>query len=571
MEYAYDNIGHLPVRGSSFFRCPKLLLYQREEAFNVKLFSSRCMYLDQNRSLEIELSSGWNVVTNGQLQIRAATAGMRLQTSEITVIDGQVDIQKKPEAGVIHFGAIGSETVARIRVPFNLEHEVNDVTLRLEVSYTTKDGDFFFATTSSVSIMLPLGVNVQDVFKHKALFSKFTISTSTNIPLRLLSSKLEKSEVFEAQCGLGLTGPLTIFTRQPASLLYKIIKNSPPSLTTRHESSKPRTLSLILHYICLDEEVYDVVAQVMKDFLGGSSLRPYTRLIIPVILSEFRAHFLPYDFERAAILGEIPTSAILNIRWHDHFSGLGNSIEQDQETAVLIGRNFQEWQQQNPVISLPPLSIEEDAILKSRSIVIPVDVPSVMVVHTADLLLLQTASIASNSAVAAGNEPIPAKLDLKSTRNWDTASQNHPISPGEDFEFVYEVTSPPDTWLVGGRRKGHFAVPRAINGKTHKLTFPIVLIPLREGFLPYPTVEIKAIPATRSIRPGSSGGVEEAIKGRSRTVTCETDCKNTGETIRIISDARKTTMSLDASGPQGGAWLLESERRPAGTGGIVID
>ncbi|KAJ8059389.1 hypothetical protein OCU04_012340 [Sclerotinia nivalis] len=572
MEYSHDNIGHISTRGSSFFKCPKLLIYQRAEAFNAKLFSSKCMYLDQNRSLEIELSSGWNIVTNGQLQIRAATAGLRLQTSEVTVIDGEVDISKKREAGVVHFGAMEAKTIARIRVPFNLEHEVNEVTLRLELSYTTKDGDFFFARTSSVSIMLPLGVNVQDVFKHRALFSKFTISTSTNSPLRLLSSKLEKSEIFEAQCGLGLTSPLTIFARQPASLLYKIIKRNSPSIPTgRRKSHKPRTLSLTLHYICLDEEVYDVVAQVLGEFLEGNSLRPYTRLILPVILAEIRTQFQPYDFERAAILGEIPTSPILNIRWHDHFSGLGNSVEQDQDTAVLIGNILQDWQKQNPAIILPPLSIDNDAISKSRSIVIPVDVPSVTVVHTADLRLLQTASIASSCAVAAANEPIPASLHLKSTRNWDTAYQDDVASPEEDLEFVYEVTGPSDTWLIGGRRKGHFEVPRTIDGKNHKSTYPIVLIPLREGFLQYPTVEIKALPSTRSVRPGSSGGGEESVKSRSRPVTCETDCKNTGETIRITSDARKTTMSLDASGPQGGAWLLESERRPAGVGGIVID
>ncbi|KAK6603144.1 Trafficking protein particle complex subunit 10 [Botrytis cinerea] len=572
MEYSHDSIGHLSTRGSDFFKCPKLLLYHRAEAFNTKLFSSRCMHLDQNRSLEIELSSGWNTVINGQLQIRAATAGLRLQTSEVAVIDGQLDISKKKEAGVVHFGAMEAESNARIRVPFNLEHEVNEVTLRLEISYTTKDGDFFFATTSSVSIMLPLGVNVQDVFKHKALFSKFTISTSTNSPLRLLSSKLEKSEIFEAHSGLGLTRPLTIFPHQPASLLYKIIKtDSPSSPTTRRKSHKPRTLSLILHYICLDEEVYDVVAQVLGDFLRSNTLRPYTRLIIPVVLSELRSHFSPYDFERAAILGEIPTSAILNIRWHDHFSGLGNSIEKDQDTALLICNILQEWQKQNPVIPLPLLSIDGAAISKSRSIVIPVDIPSVMVVHTADLRLLQIASVASSCAVAAANEPMPASLHLKSTRNWDTVSQDDATSPGEDIEFVFEVTGPSDTWLIGGRRKGHFKVPRAVDGGSHKLTFPIVLIPLREGFLQYPTVEIKPIPATKSVRPGSSGGGEEGVKNKPRPVTCETDCKNTGETIRIISDARKTTMSLDASGPQGGAWLLESERRPAGVGGIVID
>ncbi|PQE03353.1 tmem1 family protein [Rutstroemia sp. NJR-2017a BBW] len=571
-EYPYDNSRHSSATGDSFFKCPKLLVYHRAEAFNAKLFASKCMHLDRNRSLEIELSSGWNKVNVGQLHVRAATAGLRLQTSEAKVIDGEVDLPKKAEAGVVHFGAMEPESTVRLSIPFNLEHEVNDITLKLELSYTTDQGDFFFATPSTVSILLPLGVNVQDVFKHTALFSKFTISTSTNIPLRLLSSKLERSEVFEAQTGPGITKPVTIFLRQPATMLYKITKAlSPLSPTSRRKSQKSSktSLSLVLNYMCLDEEVNDAVAQALEEFLKNNILRPYKRLIIPTVLAELRTHFLPYDFERAAVLGEIPTSFILNIKWRDNFSGLGKSVDPERDTTVVIEQSLREWQQKTPSISLPTLSIDEDAISKSRSIVIPVDVPSVNVVHTADLRLLQRASVSTNSAVAAANEPIPVSLHLKSTRAWDTEA-SLPDSQGEDLEFMYEVSGHSDTWLIGGRRKGHFKVPGSVEGKGKKSTFPVVLIPLREGFLPFPTVEIKPSPVVKNVQSGSPEG-DDSHRAKPRLLTCETDCKNMGETIRVISDARKTTVSLDASGPTGGAWLLESERRSAGPGGIVID
>ena len=62
---------------------------------------------------------------------------------------------------------------------------------------------------------------------------------------------------------------------------------------------------------------------------------------------------------------------------------------------------------------------------------------------------------------------------------------------------------------------------------------------------------------------------DSATRAAKPVVSCETDYKTSGETIRVISDARKTTVSLDASGPQGGAWLLETERS-VGSGGVIL-
>lgn len=529
------------------------------------------MHLDRNRSLEVELSSGWNEVISGELHIRAATAGLRVQTSETKVVGGSFDISKNSEPGVLRFGAIKAGSCVKLRMPFNLEHEVNDISLKLEILYKTDKGDFIFATTPHMSTMLPLGVNVQDVFKHTALFSRFTISSATSSPLRLLSSRLEPSELFESDRGTALTRSVVIFPRQPASMLYKITKSSSATSSGRSKPGKDsKCLSLVLHYICLEEEIDSAVAKSLQLSLENTSLYQYIRLITPIVLNELRTRMAPYDLERTAILSEVSTSIISSVRWRDHFTGLGHTVEEKQDIPTVLADNLREWQQSNMSISLLPISLDEETISGSRSIVIPVEVPSVTVVHTADLRLENWSKVSANTAVVASNHPISASLRIKCTRIWDTEEESDPEP--DHVEFVYDISGPSDTWLIGGRRKGHFKVPTGPlePGRKFSFEFPVMLVPLREGYLPYPNVEIRPAPVTRVLGPGSSAGQNSNIQPKPSIVNCETDFKNSGETIRVISDARKTTVSLDASGPQGGAWLLESERRLGQSGQVVL-
>ena len=564
----HGNKGPTTSKSDTFFKSPKLLVYHRPESFNAKLIASRYMHLDRNRALELILSPGWNQVISGELHVRAATAGLRLQTSEAKVVNGPLEISKKSEAGIIRFGAVEKKSSSKLVIPYNLEHEVNGISLKLEISYITEKGTFFFATLPSVSIMLPLGVNVQDVFKHKALFSKFTIASASSSPLRLLRIRLENSEVFKAEGGTILSKPLTIFPRQPASMLYKITKlgSAPIPVPSTPKQNKKALLSLVLNYTCLEEEIENAVTQDLDQALESNPLHPYTQLIIHAVIAELLGHLSPYDLEHTAVLEEVSTAGLASIRWRDHFSGLGRTPNQKEELSIKLEEFLQEWQRRRPAIPLLPITINEETISKSRSIIIPVDIPSVTVVHTADLKLVEPSPLAT--VVAALNQPISTNLTIKWTRIWDNKFSLDGTCPAQttDLDFFYEISAASDTWLIGGKRKGHFKVPRKIISmpNNHKLTFPIILIPLREGYLPFPEVVIKPAPVAKVL---NASGVEESLKHQH--VSCETDFKNSAETIRVISDAKKTTVSLDASGPQGGAWLLGSERRELGSGGVL--
>jgi hypothetical protein len=165
--------------------------------------------------MDLEISTGWNTILSAEVHLRAATAGLRLLTSEAYLMSGKIGPIKKPEVGVLRFGDIPSEEKSVIRVPFNIETEVSDVAVKLEISYPTEHGTFFQAGNYTLPMALPLGVNVQDVFKHKALFSRFTISSASTSPLRLLASSLGESDVYEASKGGELKNPVVIFPKHP--------------------------------------------------------------------------------------------------------------------------------------------------------------------------------------------------------------------------------------------------------------------------------------------------------------------------------------------------------------------
>lgn len=241
-------------------------------------------------------------------------------------------------------------------------------------------------------------------------------------------------------------------------------------------------------------------------------------------------------------------------------------------------------EQDNLVLSLP----EDNESDLARHIVIPVEVPEIQVVHTAELRLSTTDS--NMSTHAAVGHMIPAELILHHTRRWcshQTETQDSSGGGGQ-LEFAYELHVNQDQWLIGGRRRGHFT---AAEGETKK--FAIMLLPQKAGHLLLPSIEIKtfivgassasvgantsttmaaagpAAPSTASGNPSSVTSPASATttsvpsapwtQQQRRQVPNEVDYKNHAETILVLPDLRKTTVSLESGNPG----LIESESRIA--------
>ncbi|KAK7733663.1 hypothetical protein SLS53_008129 [Cytospora paraplurivora] len=549
-------------------RHPFVVLYQRAETLDLQVEPSTVLQLDQNFAMDLELTTGWNEIQTCEIRIRAATGGLRLLTAEAKRLDGEQQIDLgPPEPGLFTFSSLAAESSVKIRIPFTTEQEVSSVSAKVEVKYTTDKGTFTLSKTPSISLALKLGVNVQDVFKHTALFSRFTVSSASQSPLRLFTSELIESEVFESRFGVPPANPVVIFPKQPASLLYQI-KRKPGS---KIGPKTQKTMYLKLSYSVMQDEIRDNIRDSLTEALREADLWQYSRLVIASVLDQVRTNLTPYDLERSAMLGILPTSFLAEVMWQKIFYGLGSTAKGEDVATVL--RDFiLGWTRKN--VKIPAMREVEPS--QQQSIVIPVDIPSIPVVHTADIRLqrpipsLVEPADEYEAPVVCINQLLPATLHLKWTRVWDTISAD-PAAGGTTTdetageEFSYEVTAPSDTWLVGGRKKGHFVIPivsspspdgsgtaepQLSSSPINEADIPLVFIPLREGYLPYPSVEVR------------EAGVEAGGEGRRSPGVghCETDYRNLGETVRVVADRGRVTVSLDASGLGGGPLVLESER-----------
>ena len=184
------------------------------------------------------------------------------------------------------------------------------------------------------------------------------------------------------------------------------------------------------------------------------------------------------------------------------------------------------------------------------------EIPEIQVVHTAELQLQPHAG----STHAAVGQMITAELCLRHTRRWCApATQEY---AGQALECSFEIHANPELWLIGGRRRGNFL---AHEGEVTRFT--ILLLPQKPGHLLLPGLEVRTFAPPSSQPLTSPTGADSASVGvpapvQRHPIPCEVDYRNHGETILVLPDLRKTTVSLSASGSPGcSSWLVDSERR----------
>ncbi|KAM0326206.1 hypothetical protein ACHAQA_006803 [Verticillium albo-atrum] len=550
IHFHYErDIDHDSSKGTDAFQLPKVMLCRQEGGLDCQLTAARHTQLDRNNCLDLRLITGWNDVTSCEVRIRPSTGGLRLLSTEAQFVGPPVDFASPLEPGSFRFGALSPNTTVQLRFPFSTEQDVANISVKIEVIYTTENGTYSFSTIPSIPVSLALGVNVQDVFKHNAIFSRFSVSTASPSPITVFKSELQHSDIFESHFGVAPSKPVVVFPKQPASLLYKITRKTDVLVQPKTQ----KTLYLKLHYSVVLDEIVATVSSLLRQAILESDLARYSALLVAHIHKQVPAVLSLYDLERAGLLGEISTAFLTRSAVEGSFTGLGKLPGSDKDAARAIVVFLQSWQRTNPTLDLKSSENIEDA----HSILIPVDVPSIPILYTIDIQLDKSLPTPipykeTGTPIAGINQLLSANLQLKWTRHWDTSAgvKDKTAAPQE---FTYDVTAPPDTWLLGGRKRGRIIVPApgsedSTSPDQSTMNVPLIMVPLREGWLPYPSVDIREAKAEEEGLPPTQGH-------------CETDYRNLGETIRVIADREKVTLSLDSSGPGGGPLVVESERR----------
>lgn len=427
---------------------------------------------------------------------------------------------------MLFFGGISAESSLTVRFPFSMEQDIPTISVRLEAAYETEEGTFRCAKLATVPIALALGVNVQDVFKHTALYSRFTVSTASGSPLRVFGSELTGSEAFNTH--FGVPPPTTlVFPRQPGTLLYKVTRKE-------GKAGGKTTMYLRLDYSVLRDEVEELFRGEVLEALRGVELGRFERLLVPVVWRYAQRKVSAGDLERAALTGGVSTAFMAGINWQAELQGLDHPTSKTPAIPQITAF-FDAWLKEHRTLQLGKPEYQ-------RSIVIPVDIPSVPVLVTADIKLGAEAQLLGEGLDALPtvcvNQMVPARLELRWTRRWDISG-----SKAVERRLCFEVVAGGDTWLLSGRRRGHIVVPVSQDEEEQRMEVPLLLAPLREGFLPYPAVEVR-----------------EVRKGEERGVHCEVDWRNGGEVVRVVEGRGDVTVSLDEGGYGGGPLVVERER-----------
>jgi hypothetical protein len=312
----------------------RILVWPSNRSFDIRVSLYKEIHLEHPRSILCEFFTGSNAILHGELHIRPASAGLRLHTANAEMMTGDSDLSDVSKPGVIAFEGASENSTVQIRVPYKLDSDVKEISLRTQVAYTTSSGEYMYGDNHSLMVLLPLGVNVHDVFKQDVLFSKFAISSSTVVPIRLLDCRLEGTADFEATTPRMEMRGLCIFSKQPASMVYKIVRKKHGK---QSKESLQKKLSMQIKYVCLDEEVLATTVDEFQTSLAKTEFFELSRLLVAFLRTSLRVRLFVQNLELVGLLREFTFGSYQEFHW-DH---IVNTL--DTETRPKLRKWLMQW------------------------------------------------------------------------------------------------------------------------------------------------------------------------------------------------------------------------------------
>ncbi|KAH6642789.1 TMEM1 family protein-like protein [Boeremia exigua] len=528
--------------------------FPRAGALDARVYLSHFIHIDKPRHIEISCSAGANEIEHAEIRLKSASAGLRLRTGDTSVEseDGVIENNEKP--GVISIKEMPANSSITLKIPYDMETILQDLTVKAEIDYHTANGEFQYISSFTVPVELPLDVNVHDHFKSKSLFSKFNIKTANQVPLELLDVELEGSEEFDVHAPRRSKEPLHVFPKQPVAVTYKIVKKEVDAESASTQGPSTGSLALAVEYRCLNEDVLDRLREHFAAAVVDSPVARLSRLLIAVFVTLTEQKVIPYQYEKIALLDKVDMGTFEELDWAECLDSLPQPTR--DETRLWL----QTWLKNNKIVYLsesilatPSTAIAPASPYPPRRMIITVSIPQTHILHTASLDLVSSSPDAVSSYdsnIATIGQPLHATLRISHTRRWASSSSlvtaANLSSATDPMDFVYTLDASPDQWLIAGQRRAHFT---ATDGEPK--TFPITLIPLKAGHALLPSVDIRA-----RIKPREKD--DEKTVEEEEVLNCETDCLSFGESVEVVPDVRRSTVGvgdMSLGSPRSVVWL----------------
>ncbi|KAE9984706.1 hypothetical protein EG327_004917 [Venturia inaequalis] len=502
-----------------FKRMPRILFYPKSNALDVRVGVSRDVHIDKRKHLEVECSTGQNQIDRAELHLRSATAGLRLHTADATMANGEAQLSKAKLTGVVEFTNAPADTKLTIRIPYDLEDGQRKIVIGVDVTYHTDKGKFEYLSNPVIPTELALDVNVHDLFKSSALFSRFRVRASKGMPLQILDVDLQGNDRFDVGVPPCEITPMLVFPKQEATVMYKIKQK--PAQRGRQPIAEEKPLILTLNYVCVHEAALLTIEQRFEEAISQTEFHHLSKVILHSLSAAMRK-LNPEYYTQVALLNEIGTPDYDFVDWKSLLDHLPPSTSKGLEAWL------RKWHEENGVLSISlPSSTKDSPTHLHQTITIAVPLPRLHILHNVSLSLPT-----SSTHMFSTGSLIPATVTISHTRQWDTPFSSDPL------EFTYDIDAPVDTWLIGGQRRTKFVAK-----EDEVLTWTIMLMPLKSGRLLLPSMDVRLIDRTAA------------------NWTCETDYRGLAKTVIVIGDVSTTTVGLSDGSGGSEAILMGSERR----------
>lgn len=497
-----------------------ILVYPHDRALAVRIRPSSILHLSETRRLCIELRPGQNEITQCKLRLKTATAGLRLNVHDARVLDRErppdtLRTAREGDTLLMVIDDLKPDSLTAIEMPYTLEiPSTASIAIRVEAGYETERGQSILYETAVVNVLLPVTVNVQDVYRPSCTYSRFTISPSTMVPLNLISCHLEENDYYTIELPETHQDNLIVFPRQPASWTVRLVPKRGDA------AQMNRRLTLVVDFQSLDDVILSALDHHFTSALVSSTHASAARLLSFHLLEQVRRAWTEQDLEVAGLMQEMEIWNAEDLDWPSVLCGIDRSHRTGLEAWISS------WHAQSPSLQL------KGTEWAKRQLKLHVDVPPPPLIVTAHLQIKGTLGGLGTAAIG---QPLLASLEL---------SLAGPQK--EQVEGIFELVAVADSWLIGGRRKGNVQLQH------ESVQIQIVLFPQQLGHLLLPTVTIKC---RRRTSRGGTGSRETWIEVNSEVYNAAH-----GRSVLVIPDLRSTTVEVFGTTPEIGTGKLVAAR-----------
>jgi hypothetical protein len=412
---------------------------QDGQAFDALLEQPRRIALDQPRCADLIIKTGRNTLEKAVIRLTHLADGrpfMGFGAGDVLDEDPDIGIESTEDGLGIELRDIKAEQVLTLRFPLDETPPSDGSAMPLVVEFEylnppVKSDDprqiqpkRSFRKRLDLHTALPLGVNVQDFFKHGSLLSKFSISTGSAGTLRLREASLRHADEEERASEDGYQiivpggiRPTVITPRQPAAYVFKLKRGRGQKSNQVMGAPATGNLRLRLTYRTLHEDARMLILRILRRVVSASNSSPLPAGIQPLLEQAITSMIDDrIDIPVYALTGSIRLVQPADVKaWYSLCEswGLPRSSATAKRVVAIVQQTIREAALCGPEDVMAEDG-DESVETNWRVLEIPVEVPRMDIVNRVTLKLDEGPS----STPHVVGKPIGVTISIKSTFDW---------------------------------------------------------------------------------------------------------------------------------------------------------